>query len=55
LAGLGAERSAELARTQVRRVGKPFNRQWLVEIALRMRKRALDAVRFRLELQQRRE
>jgi len=34
LAGLGAERTAELTRAQVRRVGKLFNRQLRGEIAL---------------------
>ena len=52
LAGLGAERTAELARTEMRRFGELFNRQRSLEIALRIRQCILDSVGFRLQLQQ---
>ena len=52
LAGLGAEYTAELARTQTRRLGELSNRQLSIEIALRICQRALDAVGFGLQLQE---
>src|SRR5262245_50797185 len=54
LAGLGAERTAELARTEMRRFGELPNRQRLVEIALGVCQCALDTIGFGLQLQQRR-
>ena len=38
----------------MRRFGELSNRQWLIEIALRIGQCALDTVGFRLQLQQRR-
>src|SRR5438105_12322274 len=54
LAGLGAERTAELARTEMRRCSELANRQRRIEIALRICQCALDAVGFGLQLEQRR-
>ena len=53
--GLGAERTAELTRAQMRRVRKLLNRQLRVEIALRIGQCVLDTVGFGLQLQQGRE
>src|SRR5712675_2196513 len=55
LTGLGAERTAELTRAQMRRVRKLLNRQLRVEIALRIGQCVLDTVGFGLQLQQGRE
>jgi hypothetical protein len=44
LAGLAAERTAELTRTQIRRVGELPNRQRLVQIALGVCQCALDTI-----------
>src|SRR4051794_13232749 len=49
LARLGAERTAELARTEMRRFGELADRQRRREIALRIGQRALDTVGFGLE------
>ena len=53
LAGLGVERAAELARTEMGGFGKFADRQFRGEIALRIGQRTLDTVRFGLQLQQR--
>ena len=42
LAGLGAECTAELSRTEMRRCGQLSNRQRLIEITLRIGQRALE-------------
>jgi hypothetical protein len=54
LAGLGAESTAELARTEMRRFGELCSRQRLIEITLRIGQGALNTVGFGLQLQQRR-
>src|SRR5258707_8258072 len=55
LAGLGAERTAELTRAQMRCVSKLLNRQRRSEISLRICQCALDTVGFGLQIQQCRE
>src|SRR5262249_61793217 len=52
LARLGAECTAELTRTEMRRIGELRNRQRLVEIALRKCKCTLDTIGFGFQLKQ---
>jgi len=55
LAGFRAERAAELARTQSRDVREFLDGQRLAQIRARIVDRLLDPVRFRFEIEQRRE
>ncbi len=55
LPGLEAEAAAELARAEVGRLGQLVDRQRPPQVALGISERLLDAVRFRLQLEQGRE
>src|SRR5579859_4231157 len=52
LPGLAAERAAELARAEIGHVGQLFYRKGSLQMAPGVGQRVLDAIGFRLELQQ---